>query len=124
MGNWKDALPSQWLKAADFAKPRLMTIKRFTVDKVGDDQRPIIYFNQDERGLALNITNGNTVEEIAGTADPDHWVGVQLVLYKTQTDYQGKRVDCIRVRRPKPGAVPPPPPPEPEFDASDEDVPF
>ncbi len=124
MANWKDALPSQWLKASDFDRPRLMTIKRFTVDKVGDDQRPIVYFNEDEKGLALNITNGNTIEEIAGTSDPDRWTNVRVVLYKTRTDYQGKRVDCIRIRKPKPGAAPPPPPEPEEFQPTDDDVPF
>lgn len=116
-------MPSDRLKAVDFEKPRLLTIKGFKVETIGEDRKPVVYFNEDERGLVLNITNGNSIEEIAGSPDPARWNGVRLVLFKTQTDYQGKRVDCIRVRAPKPGAVPPPPP-EPEFQASDDDVPF
>lgn len=123
MGNWRDSLPSQWLKAVDFEKPALLTIRRFSVETMGDDKRPVVWFDEVEKGLGLNITNGNTIEEITGTADPARWVGHKVVLYKTQTDFKGTRTDCIRVRAPKPGAVPPPAP-EPEVHAGDEDVPF
>ncbi len=122
MGNWRDSLPSNWLKAADFEKPRLLTIKAFRVEKVGDEQKPVVFFAEDERGLVLNITNGNSIEDIAGSADPATWTGKRIVLYKTETEMKGKRTDCIRVRAPKPGAVPPPPPPD--YVATDEDVPF
>lgn len=123
MGNWRDSLPSQWLKAADFEKPALMTISKFSVEKIGDDQRPVVWFKETEKGLGLNIVNGSTIEDICGTADPSRWTGHKIVLFKTQTDYQGKRVDCIRIRAPKPGAAAAPEP-EPEFQASDDDVPF
>jgi hypothetical protein len=125
MGNWRDALPSQWLKAADFEKPGLLTIRKFGVELIGEDKRPVVWFDEVEKGLALNITNGSTIEEICGSPDPSRWVGHKIVLFKTQTDYAGKRVDCIRIRAPKNGAaVAAPPPPEPEFHATDDDVPF
>jgi hypothetical protein len=123
MGNWRDALPSQWLKATDFEKPALLTIKKFSVEALGEDKRPVLWFNESEKGLVLNITNGTTVEEICGSADTAKWVGHKVVAFQTMTDYGGKRVPCIRVRAPKPGAVPPTPPPD-EFQADDEDVPF
>jgi hypothetical protein len=123
MGNWRDALPSQWLKAADFERPALLTIKRFSVETLGDDKRPVIWFSETDKGLALNIVNGTTVEEVCGSADPARWTGHKIVAFKTQTDYQGKRVDCIRLRAPKPGSVPVEPEPPP-FTATDDDVPF
>lgn len=123
MGNWRDALPSSWLKAIDFEKPAMLTIKKFSIELLGDDKRPVVWFDEVEKGLALNIVNGSTIEEVCGSGDPARWVGHKIVAFKTQTDYQGKRVDCIRVRAPKPGAVAPPPP-EPEFEASSEDLPF
>lgn len=123
MGNWRDALPSQWLKAADFEKPALMTLRKFSVETLGEDKRPVVWFDEVEKGLALNIVNGSTIEEICGSADPARWAGHKVVLFKTQTDYAGKRVDCIRIRAPKPGAVPAQPEP-PQFEASDDDVPF
>lgn len=119
MGNWRDSLPSNYLKASDFEKPALLTIKGFGDEKIGDEIKPCVFFEEETKGLILNITNGNTIEQIAGTADPDNWNGVKVVAYKTDTDFRGKRVDCIRIRAPKPGAKLPPPPPPP-----DDDVPF
>lgn len=123
MGNWRDSIPSKWLKASDLdGKPRLVTIKKFSVEKVGDDQRPVVWFSEEEKGLGLNITNGKTIESILGSADPAKWVGRKIVIYPTETDFKGERVDCIRVRAPKPGAVVPvEPEPEPPEDDS---VPF
>lgn len=126
MGNWRDALPSTWLKAVDFEKPALLTIKRFSVEQMGDDKRPVVWFDEVEKGLGLNIVNGSTIEDITGSADPGRWVGQKIVLYKTQTDFKGTRTDCIRIRAPKPGTVQAKQaPPEPEqFQADDDDVPF
>jgi len=125
VGNWRDALPSTWLKAVDFERPALLTIKRFSVEQMGDDKRPVVWFEEVEKGLGLNIVNGSTIEDICGSADPQRWLGHKVVLYKTQTDFKGTRTDCIRIRAPKPGAVAKPEPaPEPQFTATDDDVPF
>lgn len=120
MGNWRDAIPSKWLKASDFATPKLLTIKKFGVEKIGEEQLPCVWFNELEKGLVLNITNGNTVEDIVGTPDPDQWPGTVVVLYQTETDFGGKRVPCIRVRAPKPGTAAP----EPQEYVVEDDVPF
>jgi hypothetical protein len=123
--NWRDSIPSQWLKACDFDEgPALMTIRKFSVEKIGDDQKPVVWFDEVDKGLGLNIINGSTIEEICGTADPLGWRGHKIVLFKTQTDYQGKRVDCVRIRAPKPGSVPAQPVAPAEAMPSDDDVPF
>lgn len=120
MGNWRASLPSNYLKAADFEKPALLTIKGFGDEKIGDEIRPCVFFEEEPKGLILNITNGTTIEQIAGTPDPDKWNGVRVVAYKTQTDFKGSRVDCIRLRAPKKGAKLP----EPEPETPDDSVPF
>ena len=134
MGNWRDSIPSKWLKAADLdGKPHLVTIKKFSVETVGDDKRPVVWFSEEEKGLGLNITNGKAIEGICGSGDPSKWVGKRVVIYPTETDFKGERVDCIRVRAPKPGAklpAAPAPEPEPTPDVNemtsfcDDDVPF
>jgi hypothetical protein len=73
--------------------------------------RPVVWFNEDQRGLVLNQTNGNTIESIAETPETDAWHNVAVVLYVAETDFKGKRVPCIRVRAPKPGAKTPEPTP-------------
>jgi len=129
--SWRDSIPSKWLKAADLeGKPHLVTIKKFGVEKIGEDKTgPVIWFREQEKGLGLNITNGRTIEDICGSADPDNWIGKRIVVYPTETDFKGERVDCIRVRAPKAGAkLPPAPEPEAESEAEfvpdDGDVPF
>jgi len=120
MGSYKDKFPSKWLRAADLDKPRLLTIQKITEEEVGDDMKPVAYFQGEDKGLGLNLTNCRSIEEITGSDDVDVWEGATIVVFKTQTDYQGKRVDCIRIRAPKPGAQIPEPEPELEQD----DTPF
>ena len=125
--NWRDSIPSKWLKASDLdGKPRLVTVKRFSVEQIVEGKTgPVVWFQEEEKGLGLNITNGKTIEKVCGSADPDEWKGKAIVLYPTETEFRGETVDCIRVRAPKKGAKLPEPEPEmsQEF-ADDDDVPF
>ena len=59
MGNWRDSLPSNYLSASDFEKPALLTIKGFSVEKVGDEMKPCVHFDGQPKGMILNITNGS-----------------------------------------------------------------
>lgn len=103
--NIQTAFPSKYLKAADLGKARpVVTIAKVAMEDVGDDHRPVVYFQGKDRTLVLNKTNANMIEEIAGTPETDSWRGVAIVLYASKTDYGGKRVDCIRVDTPPPSA--------------------
>jgi len=136
VGNWRDSIPSKWLKASDLdGKARLLTIKKFSVEMIVEDKKgPVVWFIEEPKGLGLNITNGKTIEQICGSGDPQRWIGKRIVIFPTETDFKGERVDCIRVRAPKAGAKLPEPvahDPEPEPEAIDEgyvptddDVPF
>ena len=122
------AFPSKYLKAADLgAVHPTVIIDRVEVEEVGDgDLKPVLYFRGKDKGLVMNKTNANTIIEILGTSETDGWHGHRIRLFATKTEFQGKRVPCIRVEE-APGAVPVPPPkpsPEPAFEASDSDVPF
>jgi hypothetical protein len=116
-------MPSKWLKAADLdGKPRLVTIKKFTVEDLGDGKKPAVWFVEEDKALILNIVNGKKIEAICGSGDPENWKGKRVVLYPTETELRGETVDCIRVRAPKPSAAAPtlhePEPP------SEDEVPF
>ena len=124
--NINGAFPSTYLKAADLAGRRaIVTISHVKLEDVGDDAKPILYFQGKEKGLVLNKTNANMITEITGSDETDHWKGKAIVLYVTKVDYQGKRVDGIRVDYPANGngaaPVAPPPPPEP---LTVDDIPF
>lgn len=123
------AFPGAYLKAADLAGKRVgVVIERVEMEDIGGETKPILHFRGKERGLVLNKTNANSISMILGTDETDNWPGKRVTLYPSKTDFQGKRVDCIRVDSPQPGAapVPPPPPVQPEGDfiAEDEDCPF
>ena len=131
MGNWRDSMPSKWLKASDLdGKPQLVTIKKFTVEAMNDGtKKPAVWFREEAKALVLNVTNGKKIETICGSADPANWNGKAIVIFPTETEMGGETVDCIRVRAPKPGTkLPEPVTEEPiiegEYQPSDDDVPF
>jgi hypothetical protein len=121
VGNWRDSIPSNYLKASDVDPPKLFTISGFDDEKIGDEIKPVVKFKETTKGLVLNIVNGNKIEEITGSWDPKDWVGNLIVCFKSRTEFKGREVDCVRVRAPKPGAKIPEAPPEP---APEDDVPF
>jgi hypothetical protein len=114
-----DAFPSTYLKAADLGGKRVQVIiDKCVMEDIGGEHKPIVKFQGKDRGLVVNKTNASTIAEIAGTDETDDWKGVKIVLYPTKTEFQGKRVDCIRIDYPT-GAVAPKPVVE-----EDDSVPF
>lgn len=100
-----DAFPSDYLKAADLnGKSIRVTIDTVTLEKMGDEQKAIVHFVGKDKGLVLNKTNANRIVEAVGSEETDDWRGWSFVLYSTKVDYQGKRVDAIRIDD-RPGAA-------------------
>ena len=101
------AFPSNFLRASDLKGSAVsVTLDRVEMEKVGDDHKPVIYFTGKEKGLVLNKTNANIIEDIVGSADTDQWRGKAVTLFPTKTEFQGKRVDCLRFREPEGAAAP------------------
>ena len=59
---------------------------------------PVCYFNGKEKGLVLKKTNRDTLIDIFGDVDPKELAGKTVFVYRTKTDYMGKRVDCLRLK--------------------------
>ena len=94
--------PSNYLRVQDLNGQRVaVTIENVAAEEIGDDEKPVCYFVGIDKGLVLNKTNANSIREIAGTGDVAKWPGVEVVLYEDRTDFQGKRVPCIRIEAPK-----------------------
>ena len=112
----KDLFPSKFLKAADLGTNRpIATIQRVEIEPIGQGQdqadKAVLYFAEPKiKPLVLNRINTETIEEIAATDDLDLWPGVRIQLFASKTEFQGKRVDCIRVCEPpaRPVAKPAP----------------
>ena len=124
------AFPSKYLKAADLPEDRTVTaiVDRIDIEDVAgnhdpDDERPVVYFKDKSRALVLNRTNANTLSAVYGD-EADKWFGKPVILYRTETSFQGRMVPCIRVRVPKPQKITTEPSSEPEPESDDCDVPF
>jgi hypothetical protein len=121
--------PSRFLKASDLQGRRVkVTISHVTVEQIGreGDRKPVVYFRNAEKGLALNKINAETIARIAGSLDTDDWSGKQIVLVPSETEFQGKRVDCIRIQAPA-GTPQPAPPARPQAVSiadEDDEIPF
>ena len=92
--------PNRFLCASDLQGRRTaVIIEEVVMEDIGNDKRAVLHLKNKTKKLVLNKTNTRTIEEIAGTDETDNWHGVQIVLYPTKVDYQGRRVDAIRVDR-------------------------
>src|SRR5690242_16780983 len=99
------AFPSDYLKAADLnGKAIRVSIDTVTVEKIGEDQKPVLHFIGKDKGLVLNKTNSARIVEAVGSDETDDWSGWSIVLYPCKVDFQGKRVDAIRIDD-RPGAT-------------------
>ena len=98
-----EMFPAKYLKVADLKGRRLtVTIDEVLQEEVGEDDKFVVYFKETKiKPLVLNKTNASMIEEIAGADDTDDWVGIKIGLYPTRVDFQGKRVDAIRIEVPK-----------------------
>jgi len=118
--NINTAFPSDYVKAADIGTKRVAAvIESVSVEKVGEDKKPVVWFANKEKGLVLNKTNANIIAEIAGTDETDDWADIKIVMYVAKVDYQGRRVDAIRVDYPADRQ-----PPKVIVDDGSDDIPF
>ena len=93
-----DAFPSNYLKASDLQGNNVVaTISHIVMEDVGDDHKPIVYFQGKKRGLVLNKTNANNISVLHGD-EMDAWIGKQITLFPAMVDYQGRTVEAIRVK--------------------------
>jgi hypothetical protein len=99
--NIEEAFPSKYLKAADL-QGQSVVAKMATVrqEKVGDDQKIILYFVGKEKGVVLNKTNKNTIVGLYGT-ETDEWTGQPIEMFAALVDFQGKQTEAIRFRAPR-----------------------
>jgi len=131
-----DVFPSKYLRAADLnGREPVVTISHVTMETVGDDNKPVLYFEGKEQGIVLNKTNWAALEDITGKDDTDDWKGHRVKLVMRKVEYQGKRVPAIRIEE-APSAPParrhrdPEPEPEPVFvgpttvPIDNDDIPF
>jgi len=108
--NINNAFPSKWLKSADIPEDAdlVLTVNRVEIVEVGQgedaEQKPVIYFDETEKGLVLNKTNAGTISKLH-SPETDNWPGKKLALFATEVDFGGKQTLAIRVRLKAPKAT-------------------
>ena len=115
--NTNEMFPSNFIKASDLqGQARRLIMDRVESEEVGEDFKPILYFRGAKKGLVMNKTNANLIAAAYGP-ETDGWIGKEIELFPTQTEFKGQTVDCLRVRLYVPPA-------EEVYEGSDADTPF
>jgi hypothetical protein len=106
MASVSDLRNSRFLKKTDIDTETPVTIQMVAEENVGDDENErmklCLYFEELDKPLVLNVTNGELLEEITGygTNIEKHWVGKKVVLYHDpNVRMKGKKVGGLRVKR-------------------------
>jgi hypothetical protein len=108
MPNINDAFPSKYLKAADLQKRQVsVVVSHAQYEKIGNDDKLVLYFQGKQKGVVLNKTNANAVASAYGD-DTDDWAGKPVTLFEAMVEYQGKMSPAIRMMIPNSGARPTP----------------
>ena len=95
--NIKDIYRSTYMKADDLSgRTAKHTISGCTAEKVGEEEKLVLAFSDNDRPLVLNKTNANSLAELYGP-ETSEWEGKAIKLVPSTTSYQGKMVKCIRI---------------------------
>lgn len=97
--NVDEFFESKYLNAADLNGHEVkVTIDRCEAVQFKDGSvKPSIFFVGKKKGMVLNKTNTMKLKAQWG-GDMDQWAGHEVILYPDTTDFQGRMVDCLRVR--------------------------
>jgi hypothetical protein len=104
-----DVFPSNYIKADDLDGDVTYTIASVKIETLGQgkdaEKKPVVFFEEVEKGMVLNVTNWNTIESQHGS-DSDDWIGKRIIIFATEVEFKGEMVMGIRVRlrAPKPAA--------------------
>ena len=92
--------PSPHIEAAELkGQEKTVTIMRVQMEKVGSENvdKGVVFFQEFDRGMVINKTNNLRIIDWHGE-ETDDWLGKQITIYPSETDFNGKVVPCIRVR--------------------------
>lgn len=82
----------------------IRSVKQENVAKQGapEELRWCLHFDEAEKPMVLNSTNGQIIASIVKNEDTDHWIGHKIVCYDDpNVSFGGKLVGGIRVRAPR-----------------------
>jgi hypothetical protein len=95
-----ESFPSTYLKAADIDHETNVTKSRVQIEQVGDDEMPVLYLREYDKGIVLNKTNSTNIASLYGP-ETKNWIGKKMLLATAMVDYQGKSMKALRLYPPK-----------------------
>lgn len=97
-----DYFSSGYLTAQDITKPVHVTISAVQEETMRDGERkPVLYFRNAKKGLTLNLTRWNQLEQIAGSESPADWIGADVVVKTIETTFRGQPTKGIALESPR-----------------------
>ena len=96
-----DEFFGSYLKTEDIKKDLEVTVKEVKPEQFREEEKEklVVYFDELEKGLAMNKVNSEAMAEIAGSREIEEWVGTRVCLYVDKNVmFGGKRVGGIRIR--------------------------
>jgi hypothetical protein len=97
--NKDDFFPSKYLKASDLkGQSVVVKVDRVQKEKLGEDTKPVIYFQGKQKGMVLNKTNWTAIADLYGD-ESDDWTDGEIELFEAQVEFQGKVGPGLRVRK-------------------------
>jgi hypothetical protein len=103
---------SKFLRKEDAGAGILVTIREVHQANVAKEGAPeemkwVMSFDETDKPLVLNSTNGQIIAQITGSPESDNWTGVKVVLYHDpNVSFGGKLVGGVRIRAPRKQPVP------------------
>jgi hypothetical protein len=99
-----DVYPGRFLKAEDLSDADLtLTIKEAKMERFEQtgEEKPALYFVENEKGLIINKTNWKRIVEETGEEDSDNWPGKKVTLTIVEAEFKGDVVNAIRIKKTK-----------------------
>ena len=101
---------SKYFRAGDFSKELIGTIQgvdraEFKNDDGSATAKPVLHFQDLPQALVLNKTNFTALSMMFGE-DTNDWTGATVALYPAKTDFKGRIMPTIKIRRPQKTAAP------------------
>lgn len=100
MPSINDLYPSKFLKSSDIkgTEPTYV-IASLEVEEVGDGRKPVLYFQNEEKGMVLNRTNADTIAQFMGE-NTDDWLGREITVCVMRVQGPNGMTDGLRVKEP------------------------
>lgn len=103
---YNQMFPSKYLKGADIIEEGgevRVLIKSIVFEELQDpktqkkEDKPVMYFVRQEKGLVLGKENGKRLVELFGD-ESDHWIGKTITLNTERVTAFGATTDAVRIK--------------------------